>query len=97
MPLTNNAIVRLNEITSFVKNKKRLGTEDESMIKDVFKNMVESGDYFGLDEIESWFVLEGSWKEKSVIDRIVNIAHYQKTKHEEKNKLKFVQDSCDCG
>ena len=92
MPLANDIIIRLNEITTSVSNKKHLSQDDESMIKSVFKNIVEGGGRYDIYEIESWFALEGSWKDKSVVDRIMNIAHYQKTKYEEKNKLKFVSD-----
>ena len=97
MPLTNDIIMKLNEITTSVSNKKYLSAEDEIMIKNIFKNIVEGSGRCDVYEIESWFALEGSWKDKSVVDRIMNIAHYQQTKHEEKNKLKFVSDDCSCG
>lgn len=97
MPLSNDLIIKLNEITTSVSNKKRLSQDDENMIKNVFKGIVESGGRYDVYEIESWFALEGSWKDKSVVDRIINMAHYQQTKHEGKNKLKFVSDDCSCG
>lgn len=97
MPLANDTIIRLNEITTSVSNKKHLSQDDEDMIKNIFKSIVESGGRYDVYEIESWFALEGSWKDKSVVDRIVNIAHYQQTKYEEKNKLKFVSDDCNSG
>lgn len=97
MPLANDTIARLNEITTSVSNKKYLSQDDEDMIKNIFKSIVESGGRYDIFEIESWFALEGSWKDKSAVDRIVNIAHYQQTKYEEKNKLKFVSDDCCSG
>jgi len=97
MPLTNDIIIKLNEITTSVSSKKHLPPKDENMIKDIFKNIVESGGRYDVYEMESWFALEGSWKDKSVVDRIMNIAHYQQTKYEEKNKLTFVSDDCSCG
>ena len=97
MPLANETIIKLNEITMSVSNKKHLSQDDEGMIKNVFKSIVEGGGRYDVSEIESWFALEGSWKDKSVVDRIMNIAHYQQTKYEEKNKLKFVSDDCSCG
>jgi len=96
MPLTNDIIMKLNEITTSVSSKKHLSADDEGMIKNIFKNIVESGGRYDVYEIESWFALEGSWKDKSVVDRIMNIAHYQQTKYEEKNKLKFVSDDRGC-
>jgi hypothetical protein len=97
MPLTNDIIIKLNEITASVSSKKNLSQDDENIIKNTFKSIVEGGGRFYVDEIESWFALEGSWKYKSVVDRIVNMAHYQQTKYEEKNKLKFASDDCSCG
>ena len=97
MPLANDLIIKLNEITTSVSNKKHLSQDDESMINNVFKSIVEGGGRYDVYEIESWFILEGSWKDKSVVDRVMNIAHYQQTKYEEKNKLKFVSDDCSCG
>jgi len=92
MPLTNNIIIRLNEITTSVSNKKYLKPEDEKMIIEIFKTILESGDTYGIDEIESWFALEGSWNIKSTVDRIINIAHYQQSKHDANNKLKFISE-----
>ena len=97
MPLTNGVIISLNEITTSVSSKKHLKSEDESMIKTTFKNILESGGTFNLDEIESWFALEGSWHDKSVVDRILNIAHYEQAKYDANNKLKFMSDDCSCG
>jgi len=97
MPLANDIIIKLNEITTSVSNKKRLFQDDEGIIKNVFKSIVEGGGSYDVHEIESWFALEGSWKDKSVVDRIINMAHYQQTKYEGKNKLKFVSDDCSCG
>ena len=96
MPLTNDIIIRLNEITTSVSSKKNLSQDDENMIKNIFKSIVEDGGRYDVYEIESWFSLEGSWKDKSVVVRIMNMAHYQQTKYEEKNKLKFVSDDCNC-
>lgn len=96
MPLANNTIIRLNEITLSVLNKKQLKEDDEKLIGNVFKTILESGDTYHIDEIESWFALEGSWHDKSVVDRIVNIAHYQQSKHDAKNKLRFAPDECGC-
>jgi hypothetical protein len=96
MPLTNNIIICLNEITTSVSNKKNLKPEDEKMIEKIFKTILESGDNYGIDEIESWFALEGTWNVKSAVDRIINIAHYQQAKHDAINKLKFISDGCSC-
>ncbi len=36
MPLTNDIIIRLNEITTSVSSKKNLSHVDENMIKNIF-------------------------------------------------------------
>ena len=96
MPLTNNIIIHLNEITTSISSKKHLNPEDENVIKKAFKTILESGDLYTIDELESWFTLEGSWNDKPTIERIINIAHYQHAKHEASNKLKLVSDSYGC-
>ena len=62
MPLTNNAIMLLNEITTAVSNKKHLKPEDEDLIKGIFKSIVESGNRYDVYELESWFALGGLGK-----------------------------------
>ena len=97
VPLSNTVIISLNEIMTSVSSKKHLKPEDEIMIKRIFQNMLESGITFSIDEVESWFALEGSWHDKSTVERILNIAHYQQAKHDANNKLKFMSDDCSCG
>ena len=80
MPLLNTTIMRLNEITTRIKNKNQLSADDESFIKQIFREINEDGETYDVDEIESWFENEGSWKNKLVRNRITNISHYQQTK-----------------
>ena len=97
MPLDNSIIIRLNEITTFVQNKNELSEDDESVIKQIFKEINESGVSYDVDEIEIWFENEGSWKNKDVRIRITNISHYAQTKYEQTNKFRMVSDdSCGC-
>ncbi len=97
MPLLNSTIIRLNEITSMVEDKSQLTLENESFIKEIFKKINENGERYDVDEIESWFENEGSWKNKGVRTRIVNISHYAQTKFEQTNKFRIVDDSCGDG
>jgi hypothetical protein len=53
MPLTNNVIIQLNEITTMVTDKNSLKPEDESFIKGVFTKMLERGERYNVEEIES--------------------------------------------
>lgn len=98
MPLLNSTIIRLNEITVKVENKERLSLDDQIMIKQIFKEINENGEIYDVDEIESWFENEGSWKNKDVRIRITNISHYMQSKHEQTNKFRMMtdNDSCNC-
>ena len=99
MPLLNTTIIKLNEITTRIKDKNQLTPDDEIIIKQIFKEINESGDAYDGDEIESWFENEGSWNNKLVRNRITNISHYQQTKYEQNTKFRMISDddSCSCG
>ena len=99
MPLLNTTIIRLNEITTRIQNKNQLSPDDESFIKQIFREINEDGETYDVDEIESWFENEGSWKNKLVRNRITNISHYQQTRYEQNNKFRMISDndSCSCG
>ena len=94
MPLLNTTIMRLNEITTLVEDKSNLTSENESLIKQIFKEINENGERYDVDEIESWFENEGSWNVKEVRSRIVNISHYAQSKFEQTNKFRIVDDTC---
>ena len=99
MPLLISTIQSLNEITTNVQNKNKLSLDDESLIKQIFRDINEKGERYDDSEIEAWFENEGSWNNKDVRTRITNISHYIQTKHEQNNKFRMVSDddSCSCG
>ena len=100
MPLTNNVIIRLNEITTFVKNKESIKQTEVEEIKKIFKELLQSGERYDSEEIESWFENEGSWKNKDVRVRIANLSHYVQSKYEQLDKFRVISDnpdSCGCG
>ena len=99
MPLLISTIQSLNEITTNVQNKNKLSLDDESLIKQIFRDVNEKGERYDVSEIEAWFEYEGSWNNKDVRTRITNISHYIQTKHEQNNKFRMVSDddSCSCG
>ena len=97
MPLLNSTIMKLNEITTVIENKSSLTEENESFIKEIFKELNQKGERYDVDEIESWFENEGSWTSKDIRMRIVNISHYEQSKSEQTNKFKMISDSCDDG
>jgi len=98
MPLTNQVIIFLNEITLNVQNKKSLTPQDEIFIKDTFDKILNSGQRYDVDEIESWFDNEGSWTHKPTIIRITNMSHYVQSRFEQApKKLRMVSDNDGCG
>ena len=96
MPLTNNVIIKLNEITTMVEDKSNLSETEIMEIKSIFKNLVKNGERYDVDEIEFWFENEGSWHKKESRIRIVNISNYIQDKHQQTAHLKIISDD-DCG
>lgn len=98
MPLTNNVIIKLNEITTMIENKDNLSESDVDEIKSIFKNLVENNERYDVDEIEFWFENEGSWKVKESKVRIVNLSNYIQDKYQQTAHLRVISDDdCSCG
>ncbi len=98
MPLTNNVIIKLNEITTMVEDKSKLSESDVDEIKLIFKKLVESNERYDLDEIEFWFENEGSWSTRAPQVRITNLASYVQDKHQQTAHLRIISDNdCSCG
>ena len=96
MPLTNNVIIKLNEITSMVEDKSKLSESDIDIIKSIFKNLIENNERYDVDEIEFWFENEGSWHTKEPRVRITNLANYLQDKYQQTAHLRILSDD-DCG
>ncbi|HXV65898.1 MAG TPA: hypothetical protein VD731_01550 [Nitrosopumilaceae archaeon] len=98
MPLTNNVIIELNNITMMTDNKNSLNPKNEEFIKNIFKKILDDGETYNVEEIESWFQNEGTWKNRNVITRITNMSHYIQEKHKQIDKLRIISDknSCKC-
>ena len=92
MPLTNNVIIKLNEITTVVEDKNKLKEEEIEIIKSIFKEILDKGERYDVDDIESWFENEGSWQNKNSRIRVINMSHYIQDKHEQTARLKIIQD-----
>ncbi len=91
--LNSNSMMLLEQIKQ-ITSETRLKPEDEDTIKDIFKKILSNGDSYDLSEIENWI---STIQSLSMGERIMNIAHYQKTKHVARNKLKMMPDDCGCG
>jgi hypothetical protein len=96
MPLTNNVIIKLNEITTMIEDKTLISEKEINEIKLIFKNLVENNERYDIDEIEFWFKNEGSWKKKEPIIRIVNLSSYIQDKYQQTAHLRILSDD-DCG
>ncbi|MGH1566790.1 MAG: hypothetical protein ACRBB5_05095 [Nitrosopumilus sp.] len=98
MPLTNNVIIKLNEITTIVEDKSKLSEIEIDEIKKIFKTLVENNERYNIDEIEFWFKNEGSWTAKEPRIRIVNISSYIQDKYQQTAHLRVISDEdCSCG
>jgi hypothetical protein len=98
MPLTNNVIIKLNEITTMIEDKNNLKESEIEEIKIIFKTIIENNERYDLDDIESWFENEGSWTNKATRLRVTNLAHYVQNKFQQTLKLKIISDEdCGCG
>ena len=96
MTLTNNVIIKLNEITTMVEDKSKLSELEVNEIKSIFKSIVESGERYDIDEIEFWFENEGSWKTRESRIRITNLSNYIQDKYQQTAHLRIISDD-DCG
>jgi len=97
MPLTNNVIIKLNEITTMIEDKSKLTESDVVEIKSIFKTIVESGERYDIDEIEFWFENEGSWTTKKSLIRITNLSSYIQDKYQQTAHLRIISDDdCNC-
>ncbi|MFB1006403.1 MAG: hypothetical protein QMC57_01975 [Nitrosopumilus sp.] len=96
MPLTNNVIIKLNEITTMVEDKSKISEHEVEEIKIIFRELVKKNERYDLDEIEFWFENEGSWKIKESRVRITNLANYVQDKYQQTAHLRIISDD-DCG
>lgn len=96
MTLSESSLVLLNRLTSIDCNG-TLGSEQDDLIQDTFKKILSSGNVYKIDDIEQW--LDSNPVTNPVVaERILNVAHYQKAKHDANNPLKMAHDdSCGCG
>ena len=92
MPLTNNVIIKLNEITTVVEDKSKLTEKEIEEIKSIFRDILNSGERYDVDDIESWLENEGSWSNKASRIRVINLSHYIQDKYEQTTRLRIISD-----
>ncbi|MGI0046296.1 MAG: hypothetical protein ACREBB_03800 [Nitrosotalea sp.] len=93
--MKSESLLLLNQLQILATNAKSLVPQDEDLAKSTFKKILENGDTYNVNEVEALLTRETA--EQSVIDRILNIAHYQKSKFEASNKFRMISDDNDCG
>jgi hypothetical protein len=92
VPLTNNVIIKLNEITTLIEDKHRLKEKEIEEIKIIFRNILDGGERYDVDDIESWFENEGSWTNKTSRVRVINISHYIQDKYDQTARFRIISD-----
>ena len=92
MPLTNNVIIKLNEITTVVEDKSKLTEKEIGEIKSIFRDILNSGERYDVDDIESWLENEGSWSNRATRIRVINLSHYIQDKYEQTARLRIISD-----
>lgn len=95
MTLSERTLVLLNTLKSIDDNK-IIGSEQDDLIRDIFKKILSSGDSYKINEIKNWLD-NGQKISPAIAERILNVAHYQKAKFDANNPLKMADDSCGCG
>lgn len=93
------SVVKLHDLHSLVSKDQNLAPSDEDLAKSTFKEMLEGGDAYSITDLETWFLENSENPKREVLDRILNIAHYQKTKFDARNKFRIVSggSECSCG
>ncbi|HJU13090.1 MAG TPA: hypothetical protein VJ792_01360 [Candidatus Nitrosotalea sp.] len=93
------SLALLQDLRSLASKTIPLAPSDEDLIKSTFKKILESGDTYNVADLENWFLTNAVLAEGSVFDRMLNIAHYQKSKFEASNKFRIVSEGneCSCG
>ena len=83
-----------------IEDKNNLKEQQIEEIKEIFNEILKSGERYDVDDIESWFENEGTWSNKASRIRITNLSHYVQDKFEQTARLKIIsndEDSCSCG
>lgn len=95
MPLSEKSLASLNQLKT-IDYSKAFERQQDDLLKNIFKEILSNGDAYKINEIENW--LASNMPENNVAsERILNVAHYQKAKHDAQNPLKMIHDSCGCG
>ncbi len=98
VPLTNNVIIKLNEITTVIEDKNDIKENEVEEIKQIFLDLLKNGEQYNVDEIESWFENEGTWSKKDSRVRVSNLSHYIQSKFEQTDRFRIISDTNDkCG
>ncbi|MDE1862403.1 MAG: hypothetical protein KGI33_05780 [Thaumarchaeota archaeon] len=89
----------LQDLRSLLNVGIQLGPAEEELVKSTFAKILQSGDTYSVKEIEDWFLQEHRDGKSANFERMVNMAHYQKSKFEASNKFRIISggEGCSCG
>lgn len=90
------SLVLLQKLEDLATNSISLQPHEEDLVKSTFKEILNRGDTYNVTELEAWFASKSKGGSSAVIERIMNIAHYQKSKFDASNKFRMVSDGNDC-
>ncbi len=93
------SLALLQQLLNLAATTTSLGLQEEDLVKSTFKKILENGDTYNVRELEEWFTSKTNGASHQVIDRMMNIAHYQKSKFDSSNKFRMVSNGneCSCG
>lgn len=95
--MRSDSIELLHRLKPLTDGVVLLGPDAENQVKSTFRKILESGDSYNVLELEGWLAKNLDNPSEKVIDRVMNIAHYQKSKFEAENKFRMVSDNNECG
>jgi len=90
-------IIKLNEITTLIEDKNTIKENEVKEIKQIFLDLLKNGEYYDVEEIESWFENEGTWRDKDSRVRVTNLSHYVQSKFEQTDRFRIISDKNDQG
>ena len=88
-------IIKLNEITALIEDKNTIKENEVKEIKQIFLDLLKNGEYYDVEEIESWFENEGTWRDKDSRVRVTNLSHYVQSKFEQTDRFRIISDKND--
>lgn len=93
------SLALLQPLHDLIAKSTPLGPSEEDLVKSAFKKILESGDTYNMADLEEWLASKANGSSQQIVDRLMNIAHYQKSKYDASNKFRMLsgENDCSCG